>query len=271
MPTGGAAVLAEFRGDWKFQREFFNLTAHYGANQLCNFCRAKKTGPESFGMDLTKQYQRRSRQDILDNAMGSLKNPLSELSWFDARWQLKPCSMHIVNLGVLQVHNGSCLQLLIEQNLFGTLDVHAALHEASLRFRRFASAAGMQHSVGIITPGMMHDAALGAFPCLTLKAYNGRIFLSFLHVCLRTLCAGPTTREVQLASAASQSLVQWFQIQESSNKRFVEAATARRLMECTDTFLRLTSGLARLALQAATLRWKLLPKHHAARLQIRSS
>lgn len=245
-------------------KEFFNLRAYYGANQLCHLCRAKKTGPGSFGVDLTKQYQRRSKQEIVHNCMATLKNPLCLLPWFDGRWQLKACSMHVVNLGVLQVHNGSCLQLLIQQNFFGSLDEPEALHEASLRFKRFAAASGMQHSVGIITTGMMHDGTAGAFPCLTLKAYNGRIFLSFLHVCLRALGSAPgATREVQLAAMATQSLVLWFQLQESSNKRFMDNATARQLLDATDSYLRLTAGLARVALQTSTLRWKILPKHHA--------
>ena len=185
-------MLAEFRGDWKIPERVLQPHSPLRCRPAMQLLPSEENWTLSrLVWTLQSSTSAAAGRDILDNAMGSLKNPLSELSWFDARWQLKPCSMHIVNLGVLQVHNGSCLQLLIEQNFFGTLDVHAALHEASLRFRRFASAAGMQHSVGIITPGMMHDAALGAFPCLTLKAYNGRIFLSFLHVCLRTLCAGP--------------------------------------------------------------------------------
>ena len=67
--------------------------------------------------------------------------------------------MHTVNLGVLQVHNGSCLQLLIDQNFFETQDVGATLHEASLWLNRFVSEAGMHHSVGIIAVGMVHDTA----------------------------------------------------------------------------------------------------------------
>ena len=42
--SGGPAYCVEFRGDWKWQREAFCLTSHWGATNFCHVCVAKGTG-----------------------------------------------------------------------------------------------------------------------------------------------------------------------------------------------------------------------------------
>lgn len=46
LPTssGGPAFCVEFRGDWKWQREAFCLSAHWGAANFCHVCIAKGNG-----------------------------------------------------------------------------------------------------------------------------------------------------------------------------------------------------------------------------------
>lgn len=43
-PEGGRAFLVEYRGDWKYQRESFRLSAHWGATNICHQCNARSTG-----------------------------------------------------------------------------------------------------------------------------------------------------------------------------------------------------------------------------------
>ena len=64
--------------------------------------------------DLCFRYARRTAADILGNCMGASLSPLCCIIGFDPTLQLKWCSMHIVNLGVLQIHSGSCMSILLE-------------------------------------------------------------------------------------------------------------------------------------------------------------
>lgn len=42
--SGGPAYCVEYRGDWKWQRECFGLSAHWGGVQFCHVCTAKGRG-----------------------------------------------------------------------------------------------------------------------------------------------------------------------------------------------------------------------------------
>ena len=77
----------------------------------------------------------------------------------------------------------------------------------------------LRHSVPWLTVGMMHDASAGAYACLTLKAYNGRIFLGFLNACLSALVSkGTASAEVSLAALATRTLLHWFHVQETATR-----------------------------------------------------
>ena len=67
---------------------------------------------------------------------------------------------------------------------------------------------------------MMHDAATGSFACLTLKAYNGRLFLGFLNVCLASHISSTadTTPECRVAKLCTDTLLLWFGQQENASR-----------------------------------------------------
>jgi len=202
-----------------------------------------------------------------------LRNPLAmELTpgVFNAATQIRPCTMHVANLGTVQVLNGSVVDLLVKTGFFGSTDVHEALHTATMRFKQYASAHRLVHSVPMLTPNMLVDPSAGSFPVLTLKAFNGRLFLGFLSVCLRAAVANEPNPdlELRLADQCTRSLLHWFQLQESAPRRFIDSATGQSILEATDSFLRLYQGLAQLACRRAELRYKILPKHHDPYLRL---
>lgn len=50
---GGPAFCTEHRGDWKWQREALQLSAHWAAGNFCHRCMARKSG---FMRSLAYQY-----------------------------------------------------------------------------------------------------------------------------------------------------------------------------------------------------------------------
>ena len=119
----------------------------------------------------------------------------------------------------------------------------------------------------ILTPGMLRDrtAESGSHACLTLKAWNTRVFLVFLdHVFQEHLANhdGANDVELLLAAASTKSLTLWFLEQETANRRFLSAAEARSIAGHGMEYLGFIEALARCATQNGILRWKLLPKHH---------
>ena len=62
---------------------------------------------------LLRQFPGRSSANVVAQAMPAGANPLVCLRAFNPALQFKFCSMHVVNLGCLQVHSGSVVQLLL--------------------------------------------------------------------------------------------------------------------------------------------------------------
>ena len=79
--------------------------------------------------------------------------------------------MHVANLGVLQAHNGSVLDLLVKSGFCGKTDLKMALHTATLRCKQYVSAHRLVHSVPMLTRNMLVDASTGSFPA--------RVYLKF--------------------------------------------------------------------------------------------
>ena len=77
-----------------------------------------------------------------------------------------------------------------------------------------------------ITAGMVHDGKPGSYASLTLKAYNGRLFVAFLLVCISELGKQLLHRdaEVEMAILATRTLVRWFHAQETA-PRFLTRET----------------------------------------------
>ena len=72
---------------------------------------------------------------------------------------------------------------------------------------------------------MLHDGNPGSYASLTLKAFNGRIFVAFLKVCMEALSNQlPHDPEVKMATLATQAMVRWFHLQETS-PRFLSPET----------------------------------------------
>ena len=116
---------------------------------------------------------------------------------------------------------------------------------------------------------MLRDrtADSGSHACLTLKAWNTRVFLVFLdHVFQEYLASHPHESandvELLLAASATKSLTLWFFEQEAADRRFLSLAEAQSIAGHGMRYLGFVEALARFATANGILRWKLLPKHH---------
>ena len=143
----------ELRGDWKFIREAFCLRCHWGAKETCHLCVAKKTTDpnkrdRNLGLmfisvlfflgnkssrwktsdyqfhstcsrwtNLDRTFPRRSDKRALVDCF-KVPHPILGLEGFQV-YQLRFCSMHIVNLGILQNVTASCITLLCQHGNLG--------------------------------------------------------------------------------------------------------------------------------------------------------
>ena len=134
-----------------------------------------------------------------------------------------------------------------------------ALTETYNRFKTWASGNRAQHSQGPFNGLFTRDP----FPLLPLKAFNGRIFVMFLERCLGVLKQRDGGLEVRIAHAACTAICCWFDRCERA-PRFLSDEQASGIAESGTAFLKCLEILARIGVSEGKLRWKLLPKAHAA-------
>lgn len=121
-----------------------------------------------------------------------------------------------------------------------------------------------RHSQGYLTVGMLHA---DNFPCLTVKAWNGRLLLIFLDRCLEAKLASLRTSgaqpdvEILNASVATRALCKWFDLVERSG-RFLEQSAADDIFRTGMLFLAVYERLALHSCAAGGRRWKYLAKLH---------
>eukprot|EP00439_Symbiodinium_sp_Y106_P071040 s2505_g12.t1 len=134
--------------------------------------------------DNYESIPRFSATEFFDVSLGRYVCPLVAVAGFTPD-MITYCSMHVSSLGLVQWVNAGVLIGLMQRGVFGdprNIKVAQQLRIATLRFREWCSLHGIEQSQPIITQGMLFRDP----PELTLKAYHGRIFVSFLAA----LCHG---------------------------------------------------------------------------------
>ena len=111
---------------------------------------------------------------------------------------------------------------------------------------------------------MLHSEG---FPCLTVKAWNGRLLTIFIDKCFAAYIkakeeAGSTVcAEVLNASLAARAICGWFDAVERA-KRFLTQDEATTIYNFGMTFLKTYHRLSMMSVLSGVRRWKVIPKLH---------
>lgn len=122
----------------------------------------------------------------------------------------------------------------------------------------------LRHSQGYLTAGMLHAES---HPCLTIKAWNGRLMIIFLDICLRAYLKSARDAgsdpgvEVTNAALAARSMCAWFDAVERGG-RYLSQSEAASIFKFGMTFLKSYSRLGIQSVLSGSRRWKYLPKLH---------
>ena len=166
--------------------------------------------------------------------------------------------MRVINLGVLQYAAGASLDLLLCYKFFWS----GHTFRAAEAFRRWASSSKISHSQCYLTPAMLYHNKQGReYPCLTLKAFNGRVFLPFLCLCLKLLFRDSGDSEVGLAYTCMHRLSALMDLLERCG-RYLLPEEARMLYRHGSRFADQYMRLAILCVRKRALRWHFTPKLH---------
>ena len=110
-----------------------------------------------------------------------------------------------------------------------------------------------------MTSGIM--STTDGYPTLCCKAFNGRLMLMFLDLCMHTLAEGSSDPEILNACVASRSLSMWFDRMERA-PRFLTMSQRVELHGLGIKVVHTIERLAILGLSKGVNRWRLQPKLH---------
>ena len=172
-------AVVEYRGDWKYHIETWGYTQHWKAPKVCAKCTAARTaraGP--LFTDFGRDWPRRSSIEVIANLMGSSPCPFVLIPGFHNDI-VRFCSMHTLNLGVLQTLVAEGLLWLRENDVFNGNDLDDRLRCCYIDFKAWARREGVVCSQRRFRASSLHLSDVD-FPWMNCKAYNCRCILAWL-------------------------------------------------------------------------------------------
>ena len=180
-PLARSFAVSEFKGDWEFHVQMWELKTYWRTKRICHLCRAAKCGVHGVPFTLFgHSWQRRSLGETILECMPDAPSPLVLTPGWGPE-TMRFCCMHVLALGIHQTMNAESLIWLCEHSAFcsepsADLDTH--LRCAFLAFKKW------QRDESICCSGrMFHSKKLHIsptdYPWLSYKAFNGRVVLAW--------------------------------------------------------------------------------------------
>lgn len=135
---GGKGVLAFIKGDWSWQAEAYNVN-HWAEMEMCHRCTATLNGESVFCKWDGRAWEKRPATYL---AQRCPEHPIFLMRGFHQEL-LVPCSMHVLNLGLMQVMCGTAIWEFIRGKHYGRRNIKDQLHSAWIDFKAWCK----QHKV----------------------------------------------------------------------------------------------------------------------------
>lgn len=184
--TGHRFILSELRGDQVWHKYLWRHLRWWRAREVCfRCCAVARDGPLywEFGDQAAWRSTEISTIDFLVEGLpDDLLCPLALCHGFDIS-TIQHCSMHTVNLGLAFTFSGSTLYNLLNHGWFGSPQSPLAdrLNLAYDDFRQYCKLVQVRCSQKRFRVSTLLKRANG--PCLTTKAFNARVIVSWIASC----------------------------------------------------------------------------------------
>lgn len=261
---GFRGALVEFRGDWKWQCQVFQLPA-WGAVHCCHQCAAGRRRPWLYTdvrdrpswrlRPLTNELFVRARQ-------GPNQCPLMRAPGFHMA-MIRCCSMHTINLGFGASVNGNVLvDLITATTLYGPDDMSLDLKLRAVHadLKRWCRVNGASCSQPMLTTRKLHMGP-NVYPELDAKAYNSRVITAYLAEMCAVACLTDHSEYALLRSGCCWGLATLYDLVERAPLQMSpqQAVAAERAGMIS---IQCYARLAQASLQIRRARWALKPKVH---------
>jgi len=260
---GHRGLLAEIRGDWKWQVEAFNHQQHYGTKYICHLCRAHTNIPRLLYTHFKRTDQVRNtrvRHHQWRDWHGDRERPaLSQIVGFNI-WRCLPDAMHCFDLGVYQNLAAACLSELVAEGVWPGHE-HEAFRRAHLEYKEWCQTKNQpfcpRFESGRLCPGGT------VFPHFTQQSAKGAMtkhLILWLADVLRDRLPA-VDRHAQLRYIMFQNFARFEEVCEEHD-RFLPVPARDIVCRSIETALECLNTLHAECLAVRQFVWQIVPKHH---------
>ncbi|CAK9073024.1 unnamed protein product, partial [Durusdinium trenchii] len=184
-------LVSEVRGDQVFIRQIFSHKSMWTSHQICFRCAACTGGPLSYtNYDGEWANTLRSTREFVQDELPAEECPLVDLYFFNIS-VIKNCTLHVINLGLLGVANGSAFGMLLDLQWWGDTSsgYDEPMSKAFDAFTAWRKARKIYTSQPRFRPKALLRENYGFF--LNCKGFNARVVCEWLRHTLVDLSASP--------------------------------------------------------------------------------
>ena len=174
-------AVSEYKGDWEFHVQMWELTTYWKTNRLCHVCDCSRRPRHGIPFsEFGYPWRRRSVAECVILCMPPAPNPMILTPGFHPG-MMRHCGMHVLALGVYQTLVAEGILWLSEHCAFCNdpaepMDKH--LRAAFLDFKAWQRRESVTCSGRPFTTKRLHISDVD-FPFLSYKAFNCRIALAW--------------------------------------------------------------------------------------------
>lgn len=265
--------LTEVRGDWSWHKKIFRFErCSWNGIQMCHHCPALAASQDA--ADLYWNFENNnwdshlfSLDEFIDYRMPRRAMcPLVGIPGFHpsvVRW----CLMHVCDLGLLFVCNGSSMNLLLRAGWFGSepdIPISVKLSRAYVSFKDFIKLNKIECSQPEFTENMIFKKNSDVL--FTAKAFNGRVVLEWLcqEVYRFSMTPGAAAFDPRVFHiAAAMKHMSRFLGQLEQAGRYLTENEANSIFDDGKKFLDRYVQLTAMSVRFGHQEWFLRPKCHA--------
>ena len=174
-------ATAEFKGDWEFHVQLWQLRTYWRMNKICHLCSAARRSVHGRPYSMFgSAWPRRTMVQTIMECLPDCPCPLILCPGWSPEI-IRFCCMHVLALGIHQTLNAESLLWLAEHEVFcsepsADLDMH--LRGAFLAFKKWQTDESVSCSGRMFTSKRLHVSSTD-YPWLGYKAFNGRVVLAW--------------------------------------------------------------------------------------------
>lgn len=215
--------LVEYRGDWEWHYQHWQLTNFWTTFEICHCCKAALAGEMVYSDFREGAPHVQARRTTREFVMARPDHPMLSLPF--ALCYIRHCAMHVCNLGIGRLLSASVILDLASAGMFGPGPMKTQLEVATADLRSWARQCKTKtRRPPRFTKKRLGIGKKGQYPILTTKAWSSRIISGWVaDVAHAAAVAHPESGVAAVRAVAVHSFAELYSVMEQHGRFLSES------------------------------------------------